>query len=348
MRGDGQIGFSVMTPDMVTTKAEVTADDLKTDDLRVFVYGAQSDGSNSVVIVDTPGAQLDYNEDYNVWYPLVSNDNDYQMIHLEWGDSRYYYRFYGFAFSSNADLANNLEIVNSTYGRQFTITQPSAGNGEETIDYLLSSLVSVPPGANRPLVPIELEHAMARVDVDVQIAQSMFDEEGCRASNISLSVSGIRTKATMLCLQPKAYGEPGTNTWYVTFPENQDYATYTTDPAVDNTEANLEGADNGIDLDMTFMAIPVTNEEMISVVSGSVVPYTLTLSYKGRSGTDYSYSFDLQKFSPNGWVSGHKVKYVLTIDNSINLRGTIVDFEDVEYLEAVIVPDINQDVGDEY
>ena len=338
VRGGGQIEFSVTTPDMVTTKAEFTAKDLVGTGLNVFVYGTQSDGISSVTVVDAPGAQLIYDDDKKVWYPQVYDDASFKMTNLEWEDGLYY-RFYGFAFSSDARLGDNLKIVNNTYGRQFAVTQPNGGNGETTIDYLLSSLVSVAPVTNRPLVPVDLEHAMARVDVDVLIAQSMFDDQGCRASNISVSISGIKTKATMLCLQPKQYGELGSNTWYVSFDENQTYATYTTSPYVNNTEANLEGGDDGINPDMTFMAVPVANEEMSD--------YTLTLSYDGRSGAHYSYSFDLQQFSPKGWVNGHKIKYVLTIDNSINLKGTIMDYEDVEYLEAVIVPGFDQGAGDE-
>ena len=46
-------------------------------------------------------------------------------------------------------------------------------------------------------------------------------------------------------------------------------------------------------------------------------------------------------------MNGHKIKYVLTIDNSINLKGTIMDYEDVEYLEAVIVPGFDKGAGDE-
>ena len=32
-------------------------------------------------------------------------------------------------------------------------------------------------------------------------------------------------------------------------------------------------------------------------------------------------------------VNGHKVKYVLTIDNSIHLTGKILDYEDVDYIQ---------------
>ena len=54
----------------------------------------------------------------------------------------------------------------------------------------------------------------------------------------------------------------------------------------------------------------------------------------------YRYEFALKAFTPNGWVSGHRVRYVLTVDNSIHLSGSVVDYQDVDYLEGVLLPDI--------
>lgn len=133
----------------------------------------------------------------------------------------------------------------------------------------------------------------------------------------------------MLCVQPKLDGEEGTNTWQVTFDDYVGAATYT--KSISNTkEDNLSGT-NAVAPDMSFIAVPVTNEQMGA--------YVLTLQYKGtKTDTDYTYTFNLKDFSPKGWVNGHKVRYILTIDNSIHLAGSIVDYEDVDYIEAVIVP----------
>jgi hypothetical protein len=173
---------------------------------------------------------------------------------------------------------------------------------------------------------------MARVDVDVQIAHAMFDQAGCLVDNIIVKIHTIKREATMLCLEPKVYGEEGTNLWYITFNDQQSLATYTVN--VTDPENNIEGSNDNVTSNMSFIAIPVTNSEMGD--------YILTLEYKGKSSnTLYQYTFALKDFSSAGWVNGHKVKYVLTIDNSIHLKGTITDYEDVDYIEGVIVPDIN-------
>ena len=341
MRSGIPIEFSVATPDIVT-KAEVSVNDLKAN-TNLYLYAAKSDGTSSYPITDAPGARLYYNSARNVWdakyYVDIYNNWGYvigeEEVNMEW-ESNSYYTFYGFTFTSyDTSAGAELTISNQTYGRQFTVTQPASGSGEKTIDYLLSSLVSVAPTTNYPLVPIELEHAMSRVDVDVQIADAMFNGTTPLVKDIQITISGIRRKATMLCLQPKAYGEEGTNTWHITFDANAGTASYMT--PVDNSIANIEGNDPGIN-DMSFMAVPVTNAEMDG--------YVLTLEYNNASKTtpsasmDYTYSFNLKDFSPKGWVNAHKVKYLLTIDNSIHLEGSVVDYQDVDYIESVLVPDI--------
>ena len=319
--------FSLSMPGAVSTKVEVTESGLNSEN--IFVYATKSDGKNTSLVFDAGVNKLTYNSDNGVWNAKKDESSFY-----EWDtNENYYYRFYSYAYSSNAVTAwendRNLVIDNTTYGRQFTVTQPETGDGTGTIDYLLSYIVNVPQGTY-PLVPLRLEHAMAKVEVDVQIAQSMFDVNGCLVSNVSVSVSGIRSKATMLCVQPKFDGEEGTNTWQVTWGDGN--AAYTKS-GIDITVSNRVGT-NSVAPDMSFIAIPVTNAEMAGADN-----YKLTLSYHGvKSGNNYEYTFPLKDFSPKGWVNGHKVRYVLTIDNSVHLTGSIVDYEDVDYIEAVIVP----------
>ena len=317
--------FSVSTPDVVSTKTEVTEQSLTTDN--IFIYGTKSDGSITSFVFDSGVTSLGFNSSTGVWN-AKDGENNY-----EWDtEGSYYYRFYSYAYSSNAVTSGNsrtLEIDNATYGRQFTVTQPADGDGSGTIDYLLSYMVNVPQGTY-PLVPINLEHAMAKVEVDVRIAESMFtttDEvTSCLVDEVHVSISRIKRKATMYC-QTISDGVSGPNPWQVTLGDG--LATYTKND-IDFTVNNREDI-NAVAPDMSFIAVPVTTAQMSD--------YKLTLSYHGvSSGNDYNYEFDLKDASPQGWVSGHKVRYILTIDNSIHLAGSIVDYEDVDYIEAVIVP----------
>lgn len=329
--------FSVSAPGVVTTKAEVTSESLKRaqDPDNVFVYGIKSDGSTSSMVFDSWVNPLVYNNTTGVW------NAEYGGKVYEWDpENGYYYRFYAYAYSSNAATTGQqrtLEIDNATNGRQFTVTQPEEGDGSTTVDYLLSYMVNVPKGPY-PLVPLNLEHAMAKVEVDVRIANTMFIKESetitdSLVSGISVKIEGIKRKATMLCIQPKLDGEEGSNVWQITCKDITPQTAGYTKTGIKNEE-NIVGVNARVP-DMEFIAIPVTPAEMEG--------YKLTLTYHGRmSGNDYTYEFDLKEASPSGWISGHKVRYVLTIDNSIHLAGSIVDYEDVDYIEAVIVPDQNK------
>lgn len=328
--------FSVNTPGVVTTKAEVTEESLKAEQNpdKIFIYGTKSDGSTTSLVFDSGVTSLGLNSNTGVWNAKDGVDN------YEWDtEGSYYYRFYSYAYSSNAVTSGNsrnLEIDNATYGRRFTVTQPADGDGSGTIDYLLSYMVNVPQ-STYPLVPINLEHAMAKVEVDVRIAESMFTTTGevtsCLVNDVKVSISGIKRKATMYC-QTISDGVSGPNPWQVTLGDGsaeytEDKAEYTEDN-IDFTVSNREDI-NTIAPDMSFIAVPVTTAQMSY--------YTLTLRYHGvMSDNDYTYEFALKDASPQGWVSGHKVRYVLTIDNSVHLTGSIVDYEDVDYIEAVIVP----------
>ena len=354
--------FAVLAPDIVSTRAEVTDAGLRGDD-PVYVYGMSSDGSVSSPVFASPGtAQLQYNSNTGIWKPIQKKINADPDVSDEYEDvewdryGRLYYQFYGYAFSSNATLGTDLKIGNEASGRQFTIKQPenkawlAPGNlggvvdGSGTVDYLLSYLVNVPPSqsGNYPLVKLQLEHAMAKVEVDVQIANAMLVKDnqgvvtGSMIKDLSVEIKGVKRGATMLCLQPKLDTESGSNTWIVTLDEALSRASY----KVQNimcSEANLAEGQNLISTDMSFIAVPVTKAEMSE--------YKLILQYYNSSDDTtqdptYRYEFALKDFTPNGWVSGHRVRYVLTVDNSIHLSGSVVDYQDVDYLEGVLLPDI--------
>lgn len=319
--------FFVRTPDVVGTKAEVTSENLTSRN--VYVYGIKSDGTTSNPVFERSySVPLTYNGTNGIWNP-----NQGGQVFIWDAQGKTYYQFYAYTYDQgDAELS----ISNTEYGRQFTVTQPEAGDGSNTADYLLSYMVNVAPSANYPMVNLNLEHAMAKVEVDVQIANSMFDDlttdqvngEVCLAENINVTVSGINRKAAMLCVQPKLDGEEGTNTWQVTLDETYK-ASYEKGISAEKSQ-NMVG-ENSLAPDMEFMAVPVTNAQMTG--------YKLVLKYDGVvSKNQYEYTFDLAEFTPKGWVSGHKIRYVLTIDNSISLTGSVVDYEDVDYIEAVIVP----------
>ena len=360
MHKEGLMQFSVLTPEMVSTKAEVTVGGLTSDfnPDQVYVYGMSSDGTSSIPVFASPGtAKLQYLPGTDTWKPIqieyeerIENgrhETYEKYVDKTWdSNGELYYQFYCYAFSGNSNLGKNLVISNEALGRQFIVTQPEVASwdapaaagqnadGSGTVDYLLSYLVNVPPSPskNYPLVQLQLEHAMAKVEVDVQMATAMVG----KIKNVSVAISGIKRGATMLCIQPKFDTEPGSNTWSVNLNSSLSPASYKVNNIV-CSDANLAEGENLISTDMSFIAVPVTRTEMDG--------YKLVLTYY-NSGDDisddptYKYEFLLKDFTPNGWMSGHRVRYVLTVDNSIHLASSIVDYQDVDYMEGVMLPDI--------
>ena len=132
--------FSVNIPEVTVTKAEVTESGLTGGTDKVYVYGMMSDGTSSIPVFESPGvAGLYYDNTAKIWNPKQGNDV------VKW-ENDYYYRFYGYAYSSNASVGTDLIIANDIYGRQFTVTQPgtaswtapsaagAASDGSGTID----------------------------------------------------------------------------------------------------------------------------------------------------------------------------------------------------------------------
>jgi hypothetical protein len=117
VRDDRFMNFKVMTPDVtLSTKAELTGDML-VDDTKdnLYVYAEQSDGTTSYPIVSMPGAELVYDSQVRVWNPVkyeydyINGSYGYFPKKMTWDNSgKSYYRFYGFAYSSNAVIGTNL------------------------------------------------------------------------------------------------------------------------------------------------------------------------------------------------------------------------------------------------
>lgn len=314
MQSDVPMVFDLKTPDVAVTKTELDAGNISSHN--VFLYGTR----NSSVIFN--GRNLTtQNATTNFWVPAGGGT---------WTASSFY-EFYAYAYNTPADEGCSL-ILNNTMGTDIDITQPVQDHAN-TIDYLYSYRYETRTGTDGkyPVVPLQLEHAMAKVSVDVIVAQAMTTRGEI---DITLTLEGIYNDATMACT-PKKYDVAGTNLWSVSNIGNTT-ATYTYSRTVS------ADADDDVEIPefMSFMAIPVISNQM----SG----YSLTLTYEiyKRDGevknivSTYSREFPLQGVTV-GWYNGHHVRYSVTVDNSIHLSGSILDFIETDYIEGAVLPDLS-------
>ena len=227
--------------------------------------------------------------------------------------------FFAFAFSPSREYGSNIVVTQNSRGREVTITQPSS-YGSEFCDYLLAYQINVPQqqvGANYPLLSLDFEHAMSKVELYVDCAE-VFTHH---------AVSGSQDE----------------NVWSVEYDK-----TYVADYSLplDSNDGNPYRL---LDLSDAEPGTPVKIMEFLAFPASSSMQYSLKIKYdiveKNGSTVVETNTFEPEPFvlknhTPSGWRSGHKVKYCLDIDNGINLTGRITDWVEMGYMEGVILPEI--------
>ena len=82
---------------------------------------------------------------------------------------------------------------------------------------------------------------------------------------------------------------------------------------------------------MNFLTVQQT------AVSGTDL-YVRYRVLENESYNSYEAVFNLMDYSPRTWNIGHKVKYYISVDSSIELVGIIQKWEEVDFIEGVLLP----------
>lgn len=310
--------FRVNTPEVTLVKSEITDATIATEDVVVKVFESivqdksLYDGKNL-----TPHLA-------GVWKPDVSPAltwNDYPSENLS---------FYAYSFSPKNAEGNGLTIKSK--GAEIVISQPDSYNPSSNIDYLMSKAVRVPNDITRGrVVPLNLEHAMSKVELYVYCADAMVSNatQTIVIDIQELYIRKIHTDVTMV-YAPQSEIDKWTR---------KDYgaadATYSRNDFVVQRRDDVDLSKN---LALGFIAVPVDNPDMESQL---FIRYTVDVNSAGP--VEFSATFNLADYTPSGWRSNHKVKYELEIDTGISLTGKITDWVEVDYVEGVVLPEINDD-----
>ena len=54
--------------------------------------------------------------------------------------------------------------------------------------------------------------------------------------------------------------------------------------------------------------------------------------------TEYNVEFNLNDFNPAVWYRGHKIRYHIVIDSSVDLTGVISAWNEVDVIEGTLLP----------
>lgn len=244
------------------------------------------------------------------------------------------YTFFGYVMS-----AGKGNITPSNYGRTVTIKEPeyyaeeTGTNDDYWADYLLSYRVNA-NGTVKPLVKLELERVTTCVEL--YLAQSV----GSKIRIKQIAFSGVYTSAEYI-IQSHAseLSLPGIynmkNVWNIPSDSYSNLTTYEW-KSNDTNGTELNDVDGGSRFQdkyrmMKFLTVHQKAEN-----------HKLTITYTSEENGvvtgPHTAEFDLNDTAQPLWTRGHKTRYYINFDTSLELYTTIVPWRTVDEIEVTILP----------
>lgn len=254
---------------------------------------------------------------------------------LTWENSEYV--LYAYVQSAGTGSGTNLTI--SGNGQTVRITQPAAYSDDAGAwaDYLLSYRIAA-DGADRPLVQLELERVTAAVELYVS-----FQSSTAHAARVTgITFSGVKYEGTMTLSRhatPSDQPMEDTGMRNVWGCQPTGAVTSYTHEAVPITVTGFNGTDDQkYDVKyrvMRFLTIP----QNLTSANTLQIDYQVQQTADDDSWESYSATFDLSQFAPGEWTIGHKTRYRLNIDTSVQLEGIVEKWNTTSYIEGTFLPD---------
>lgn len=321
----------------VSAKSRAFVDQEGIDDGSIPVYvHALINGSQQLYPVSgtAQGERIVQDQTTAKWLPRTSSN------YRDWraGSS---YTFNGFAYTpTNATSSSMLTI--KSYGKEIVVNQPSTYNPSQMVDYMLSHTFTVADGRVRPLVQLDLEHAMSLVEVRLVKHESINE-----AYIENVTMSGFFRSATMNCIAPAVYNSGASNEWNAALAGSDDTVYSFTPAPYTDQEGRVPMVTKGEEGEvvMAFLAIP----QQMEMVNTLRVSFWVNekFNFDDESEPDnfvhHEAEFKLYNYSPIVWRSGHRVVYTLEVDTGIHLQGVIAPWIDVDYIEGTVLPEIKYD-----
>lgn len=290
-----------------STKGLISGEDFTSNaNPLVYVYGVRNT-TNTIF----NATQIFKESDSDNWITAAANQRQWVA-----GSS---YSFYGYTYSPQTPAAH-ASISLASSGLKITVEQPDVYSEVDMIDYMLSHAFKVADGSNYHIVMLYMQHAMSWIEIVVNKEMS---EHNITLTNLTLS--NIFRSATMQCESQAIANSGNNNVWTTTLSgsNNLSYSKKSFTPA-----EKVLGT-------MRVLAVP---QQLTSATTLSVT-YTVQ-EYEGKEST-YTQTFNLYNYTPYVWESGHKITYTLTINTGVQLKAQISDWQDVGYIEGVILPTSN-------
>ena len=326
----GPIEFGAASIVASQTRAVVDQEAIDGGGVNVYVHATKDNARLYPITQSVIGEQIVQNMSNAKWLPKTSG-NVRQWV----AESQY--SFNGFAYLPTTATNSGGGLSIGSYGKEITVSQPSTYQPDKMIDYLYSHTFST-PGAARPLVVLDMEHALPLVEIHIVKHESI---EAAYLEN--LTISNFFRSAKMNVTTPANYGSGGHNVWKIELSgeRNTSYSITGTHPQTGEESGRKAMANRGEESEsvMKMMVIP----QQLEADAQLTVSYWVNERYSAESEDNYvrhEASFQLNKYTPFIWEVGHRIVYTLEVDTGIHLTGTIVPWVEVDYVEGTVLPNI--------
>lgn len=251
---------------------------------------------------------------------------------LNWKDQEYIL----YAYVKSPEENNDITVSNK--GKSIQITQPTAYSDDAAwADFLLSYRVSA-NGADQPLVQIELERVTA--GVELYVSYQTTTAYAVRLTDVAFmnvkyeATMNLSTHATPSDLPQEDTGMK--NVWGCIptgTTANYRHGTKAAPIEIKGFDGKMDKYDTEYRV-MRFLTIP----QSLSSANTLTIDYQVKSSESGNWET-YSAKFDLSRFTPREWTIGHKTRYYLNIDTSVQLEAVVEKWNTASYIEGTFLPD---------
>lgn len=257
-----------------------------------------------------------------------------------WEDGKQYV-FYAYVQSPGNGAGS--ELSSSNLGRNVTISQPSDYEEDDNAytDFLMSYRVAA-DGTEKGLVQLDLERITTGVELYMSKSPGMTKvtlnyarfENVVRSAVFSISTPAASTDEDL----PNGMKNP----WTISRRNATADYEYRPDGGLGLSTFNPGGGSFTYDREymvMNFLTVQQpTSEELSSGTRRIRLVLNYTVTENGRD-IEYNADFYLDRFRPDTWTRGHKIRYYITVDTSIGLTGTVVPWEDIDFIEGTLLPD---------
>lgn len=234
------------------------------------------------------------------------------------------YTFYGYISSKGNGTGADLTVNNKGYS--VNVKQPTVYSHSEAAwsDYLLSYMVKPNP-KYAPIVGLQFERITSAIEVYVSKARED------KVTLTEISISGVTNQMAYNLVDHKL--EDRTQSGYRNIWSMNPGST-----KVDYVRQNVGELTRFVQGDQRF-------DQKYLIMRVLTVPQDitgrLTLKYKVvENGTENSYSaeYDLSSLPVAKLVIGHKIRYYINIDTSVDVEAIVVPWKEVDFVEGTFLP----------